>query len=193
MRDIDIRRALLAKMDQLHPDKSDTLVVEELGMCQGLARVDLAVVNGTVHGYEIKSERDTLARLKMQADIYSKALEYVTIVAAPAHLPGIKALVPAWWGIWSAVQAGSEVQLQEERLSKRNPSLSAGALVQFLWRDEAMEILCQHNLAKGLASKSRQHLWDRLASNFDVDQLGELVRLRLKERPPNWRVLAPQA
>src|ERR1700761_2097597 len=89
MRDIDVRRALLTEMDRIHPDRSDTLVVEELGICQGVARVDLAVVNGTVHGYEIKSERDTLARLKAQADIYSKALEFVTIVAAPSHIAGI--------------------------------------------------------------------------------------------------------
>lgn len=189
MRDIDIRRALLAEMDRLHPDKSDTLVVEELGMCQGLARVDVAVVNGTVHGYEIKSERDTLARLTSQAEIYSKALEFVTIVAAPNHIAGIEAIVPSWWGIWSAKQVGRNMQLTEERGAQRNPSLAANALVQFLWRDEALNILLEHNLASGVSSKSRQYIWDRLSSAFTVDELGNFVRARLKQRPPNWRAL----
>ncbi len=61
MREIDIRLALRAKLEKLHPGESDTLLGQELGLCQGFARVDLAVVNGTVHGYEIKSEQDTLA------------------------------------------------------------------------------------------------------------------------------------
>jgi len=193
MRDIDIRRALLAEMDRLHPDKSDTLVVEELGMCQGLARVDIAVVNGTVHGYEIKSERDTLVRLTSQAEIYSKALEFVTIVASPSHLAGIDAIVPPWWGIWSATQMGTDVHLTEKRKAQRNPSLMADALVQFLWRDEALNILLEHNLASGVSSKSRQYIWSRLSSAFTIDELGDFVRAKLKQRPPNWRALSSQA
>ena len=193
MRDIDIRRALLAEMDRLHPDKQNTLVVEELGVCQGLARIDVAVVNGTVHGFEIKSERDTLNRLKSQSDIYSRALEYVTIVASLSHIEGIEAIVPDWWGIWVAAEEGHEVGLVELRQPQPNPSLSAAALVQFLWRDEAFDILFEHELAKGMASKSRQHLWDRLSSSFEVGELGSLVRSRLKQRPSSWRSLASQA
>ncbi len=181
------------EMDRLHPDKQDTLVVEELGMCQGLARIDVAVVNGIVHGFEIKSERDTLNRLRSQADIYSKALEYVTIVASASHLAGIEAIIPSWWGIWIATQDGANVSLEEMKPSERNPSLSADALVQFLWRDEAFEILCEYKLSKGMASKSRNHLWERLSASFSVEELGDLVRTRLKQRPSSWRALAPQA
>ncbi len=180
------------KMDRLHPDKSDTLIVEELGLCQGVARVDVAVVNGTVHGYEIKSERDTLVRLKSQADVYSKALEFVTIVAAPAHIVGIKQLVPSWWGIWSATQIGDAVRLKEQRQAQRNPSLIADALVQFLWREEALNILLDHNLATGVASKSRRYIWDRLSSHFNVEELGDMVRSKLKQRSSSWRALASQ-
>ena len=192
MRDIDVRRALLAEMDRLHPDKSDTLIVEELGLCQGVARVDLAVVNGTVHGYEIKSERDTLVRLKTQADVYSKALEFVTIVAAPSHIAGIEKLVPSWWGIWSATQVGERVDLKERRQPLRNPSLNANALVQLLWREEALNILLDHNLAAGVASKSRRYMWDRLSSRFSVEDLADMVRSKLKQRPSSWRALVSQ-
>jgi hypothetical protein len=192
MKDIDVRRALLAEMHRLHPDKNDTLVVEELGLCQGIARVDVAVVNGTVHGYEIKSERDTLVRLKSQADVYSKALEFVTIVAAPSHITGIEELVPSWWGIWSATQIGEAVCLKEQRQAQRNPSLIANAIVQFLWREEALNILFDHNLATGVASKSRQHIWDRLSSHFSVEELADMVRSKLKQRPSSWRALASQ-
>lgn len=191
MRDVDVRRALRREMNSLHPDRTDTLIVEELGICQGIARVDLAVVNGTFHGFEIKSERDTLSRLPYQADIYSQALEYVTIVAAPSHLAGVRDVVPAWWGVWSATQGKQgEVQLVVRRRARRNPSLQVEALVQFLWRDEALQILLDYNLAGGMISKSRQHIWNRLSTNFTVDEIGELVRSRLKQRASGWRVPA---
>jgi hypothetical protein len=193
MRDIDVRRALLAEMDRIHPDKRETLVIEELGLCQGIARVDVAVVNGTVHGYEIKSERDTLVRLKSQAQIYSKALEFVTIVAAPGHIPRIKKIVPTWWGIWTAIQIGEQVLLRESRKAHRNPCLAPEAVVQLLWREEALEILLKHKLANGVASKSRQHIWNRLSSSFTVEELGDMVRTCLKQRPASWRALVSQA
>jgi len=36
----------------------------------GASRIDRAVVNGSVHGYEIKSETDDLTRLPAQARAY---------------------------------------------------------------------------------------------------------------------------
>ena len=41
-------------------DGKGKIDVEELGVCRGRVRVDVAVVNGTLHGYEIKSDRDSL-------------------------------------------------------------------------------------------------------------------------------------
>ena len=49
------------------------MILDELGICRGRVRIDLTVVNGLLHGYEIKSERDTLARLETQADLYGRA------------------------------------------------------------------------------------------------------------------------
>src|SRR5579859_7106317 len=115
MRDIDIRQTLMNEMCRLHQGDSETLIVEELGLCQGMARVDVAVVNGSLHGYEIKSERDTLFRLPGQRDVYNRALDFVTIIAASAHVEKIHEMIPRWWGIWKAAQKGTEVQLQKVR------------------------------------------------------------------------------
>jgi hypothetical protein len=190
MRDIDIRRALRTEMQRLHAGETDIRFVEELGMCQGVARVDLAVVNGSVHGYEIKSERDTLTRLPSQSEVYSQALEFVTIVAAPHHLAQIEAMVPVWWGVWSATQDGASVRLDVLREALPNPCLAPLAVVQFLWRDEALEILAEYSLAVGMSSKSRHHLWQRLATSFTVEELGDFVRARLKQRGEDWRAPA---
>jgi hypothetical protein len=190
MRDIDIRQALLAEMERLHGCEPDTRIVEELGLCQGLARVDLAVVNGSVHGYEIKSEHDTLARLPSQTGIYNRALDFVTIVTAPTHADKIGSIIPSWWGVLSVTQDEKGVHLRPSREPHRNPVIDPFALAQLLWRDEAFQALADHGLAAGMRSKPREHMWRRLASDLTLEDLGEVVRERLKRRGADWRALA---
>ena len=192
MRDIDIRRTLLADQ-RLRSADPDTRVVEELGLCQGLARVDLAVVNGTIHGYEIKSEKDTLARLPHQAELYCRVLDYVTIVTARAHAHKIRKAVPRWWGLWVVTTKDLTLQLDVLRGAKRNPSVDPFSLAQLLWRDEALQILIDRRLADGLRSKSRREIWNCLATNLNIDELGHVVRESLKSRGANWRAVSQQA
>ncbi len=187
MRDIDVRRKLRVEVERSHRNEIDTLIVEELGLCQGIARVDLAVVNGSVHGYEIKSERDTLLRLPGQTDVYNRTLDFVTIVSAPNHSKKIRTLIPRWWGIWSAVDDGCDLRLEVVREASMNPGVDPYALAQLLWRDEALESLLDRNLASGLKSKPREELWRRLASELTLTELGQIVRNRLKRRGSDWR------
>jgi hypothetical protein len=189
MRDIDIRKALREIMASVHGNEPDTLIVEELGLCQGTARVDLAVVNGSLHGYEIKSERDTLIRLPAQTEVYSRTLDFVTIVGAQSHEDKISSMVPAWWGIWIAAQEADRLRLQEKRAPRKNPSTDPFSVAQFLWREEALQALADYNLAAGMKSKTRDKLWRRLAG-LDVTVLSSIVRERLKQRGTDWRVVA---
>ena len=52
MRDIDVRTVLAAEVARRYKGDADTLIIHELGVCSGDARIDLAVVNGKLHGYE---------------------------------------------------------------------------------------------------------------------------------------------
>ncbi|MBB5058696.1 hypothetical protein HDF16_003410 [Granulicella aggregans] len=174
-------------MQRIHGSDPDTLVVEEVGLCQGLARIDIAVINGSVHGYELKSERDTLDRLPAQLGAYSQALEFVTVVAAKKHLAELKTIIPPWWGIWVASQKGQVMTLTNKRAARPNPQLSALALAQFLWRDEVLQFLVERRMDSGLKSKSRQQLWDKLAANATLEELSDLVRKTLKARGASWR------
>jgi hypothetical protein len=192
MRDLDIRRALRTETKHRHRNEPDTLILEELGLCLGIARIDLAVVNGSLHGYEIKSERDTLDRLPGQADIYNQTLDYVTIVIAESHAHKVRMQVPEWWGIWSAIQRGQDIELTCTRGSTRNPRVNPFALAQLLWRDEALRALIHRGLSDGMLSKPRIELWSRLASELTVEDLGNVVRESLKRRV-DWLIPASQA
>lgn len=192
MRDRDIRAALRESLRLAHQNEPDTLFIDELGLCQGIVRVDFAVINGSLNGYEIKSEMDTLDRLPGQQAIYNKTLNTVTIVASGGHIPKIIKMVPEWWGITEAVGGEGKVELQQVRKAAPNPHIDPFAVVQLLWRDEVLSILEDLHLDKGIQHKPRRVLWKKLIENRPVEELCHLVRRQLKVRD-NWRVAASPA
>ena len=96
--DLDIRPALHTMLRQRHADEVHTVFIEELGICQGRTGIDIAVVNRELHGYEIKSDRDSLRRLPIQVKMYSKVVSKATIVVGYRHLAESLAAIPSWWG-----------------------------------------------------------------------------------------------
>ncbi len=192
MRDLDIRKVLRQRLSDRYGGQHDTLIVDELGVCQGTVRIDMAVVNGALHGFEIKSERDTLCRLPQQQETYSKVFDTVTIVIGPSYLEAVQAQVPEWWGIMEAQpRKNGEPRLKERRKPKRNPDVKADCLVQLLWKEEVLDLLSEQGLAKGLRSKPRRVLWRVLAEETPLDSLRDLVRQKLVSRT-NWRSDASQ-
>ena len=51
MRDADIRKAVRTMLDAQHVGDDDTRIVEEMGVWSGSVRVDIAVINGELHGF----------------------------------------------------------------------------------------------------------------------------------------------
>jgi hypothetical protein len=186
MRDSDIRQALHASELNAHRDEPDTLVLDELGICQGDYRIDIAVVNGSLHGIEIKSDRDTLNRLLAQAEAYSKVFDTMCIVAGRNHIDGVAAMVPQWWTLRAATDEGGAVVFEDVREGQRNPSVDPLSVVQLLWREEAVALLEVNGGARGFRGKSRHIVWAELAARLSPDELRCTVRQQLKARQ-GWR------
>lgn len=186
MRELDIRTALRDSLRAEHASDPDTAVIDELGLCQGKARVDMAVVNGSLHGYEIKSERDKLARLPGQRDVYNRCFDTMTLVASGNHLTEARTIIPKWWGIVRPVERSGVVEFRPVRRARPNPTLAAEAVVQLLWREEALEVLTSLDLAKGLRTKPRKVLWAALVQALSLDDLKAQARAAIKSRG-DWR------
>lgn len=187
MHDSDIRKALKAHLKTLYQDSPDTLILDELCLFQGATRVDVAVIDHEIIGYEIKSDQDTLARLPAQAELYNRVLDRVVLVVGSSHLDRVVSMVPDWWGIQEAIPANDSVMLVVRREPGVNPGVDPNALVQLLWRDEALAILEELGLDRGLRSKSRPAIWNALVEHMTLDELKAAVRSRMKSRP-TWRV-----
>jgi hypothetical protein len=181
--DADIRPLLRAHVAAEHALQPDTVFVEELGLCRGQVRVDLAVVNGSFHGYEIKSDRDSLRRLDTQVAVYSKVVDRATIVVGQRHLEDVRETVPSWWGIIRIDSpANRSPRLRRVRRGRRNPTIEPRALVELLWLEDALALLDGRGLARGVRGKPRRVVWDRICEHFTVDAIAREVRTRLKAR-----------
>ena len=56
MRDIDVRRAVRKKLGEQYAHDPDTRIVEEMGIWSGTVRIDIAIINGELNGFELKSD-----------------------------------------------------------------------------------------------------------------------------------------
>ncbi|WP_156200516.1 sce7726 family protein [Actinotalea caeni] len=187
MRDRHVRAALHSYLSDLHSaELDDTLFVDEMGLA-GLVRVDVAVVNGTLSGFELKSASDTLRRLPTQVEVYSQVLDHSTLVVAENHHEHACSMLPEWWGCLVATWDGETVALEEVRPAARNPSIDPYALATLLWRDEALAILDRHDAASGVRSKPRPAMWQRLVERLELPTLRDEVRAALKARE-GWLV-----
>lgn len=186
-RDIDIREKLHNEFQKKYSYDLDTLIVDELNLCQGVARIDLAVINGCFHGYEIKSESDNLLRLPNQIDVYNKVMDKMTVITGENHYEKVAKLVPEWWGIKVVVHGKRSIKIVTKKRAKKNKEVNAYSIAQLLWKDEAINILESKGLEKGFKSKPKRVIWERLASSLSLEELQFEVREALKNRK-GWRV-----
>jgi hypothetical protein len=191
LHDAEIRRALKSYLAAQH-EGEDALIIDELGLQRGRARVDVAVVNGAINGYEIKGDFDRLTRLPSQQVIYSRCLDTVTVVTTARHLDETWGLIPEWWGVIEISWPDQgESQFRMWRMGQDNPGVHEEDVASLLWRGELLEILEQLGKASGHRSKPRADLTRRLVATMSVEDLKRTVRDCLKQRR-DWRSVSPR-
>jgi hypothetical protein len=189
MKDFDIRIALKGRLLFHYAKDPYTRILDELGLRHGAARIDIAVINGLIHGFELKSDYDTLQRLPAQVNIYNSVLDRVTLVVGQRHLKKATSLIPTWWGI-KLVESGSQgvIRFIEVREAQENTYQDILAVSKLLWREEALSLLEEFGEAEGVRSKPRARIYEKLIDVVEPNQIRCRVRHQLRTRL-NWRVV----
>ncbi len=183
--DTIIREALV---NRLVVDYPNYRVIPELGVWHGAARIDVAVVNGSLRGFEIKSDRDTLTRLPEQMHAYNSIFDQVTLVVGSKHFVDAFRMVPDWWGIETArVDENGTVFFNHIRSPQNNLEQDSISIARLLWRHEALERLEDLGKADGVRTKPREAVYQRLAESQKIDSLKEYVWDVLKSSRQDWR------
>lgn len=190
MRDADIRHIL--HQTELWPfiNDANSRVVRELKLSVARARIDLAVLNGSFHGYEIKSARDTLQRLPAQIEAYTKVFDYLTIVTEEKYCDKIIEIAPDWVGVLVCSNIKGQ-EVNTVRKGNLNPYRDGFHLADLLWKEELISILTELRIP----FKKKHRNWllcETLAANIKVTELANIVRERLKMRT-NWKIELEQA
>lgn len=180
LRDSHIRPALLQELKSRFPHEGNDLILQEF--CCNAARIDVAVVNGALHGFEIKSDCDSLDRLCTQIAEYGKIFDFVTLVVGRKLLSCAKTEIPKWWGVTLATGVDSGVMLRRIRAPKANSAKDAGALARMLWKDEALKCLRRFGYRTVTSRNCATEVWEEASRVLDIDTLAEEARNTIRAR-----------
>ena len=185
LKDIEIRPVLKDMIIEQNKDL-DYRIIDEMTICDGEARVDIAVANGLLYGYEIKSDADTLQRLINQQECYNKTFDRICITVGKKYSDSIAEHIPDWWGIYVAEEdENGNVQLICQRISQDNKEVNSKSLLELLWRDEVYDFLKKNNIEK-ISGKNRRILRNIIIENFTRQEIKDFTRETIKRRE-GWR------
>jgi hypothetical protein len=170
----------VALLNYLRDTGPEALVFHELPLFRGDRRADVVAVNGAIVGYEIKSDRDSLSRIRGQASGYASVCDYMTIIVAPRHLRAVRELMPARWGIMIAETINGDVRVRRVRKPLRNPAVNPESLIRLLWRHECAKVLRKNGI-RPAPNALVIDLWQLLAT-LPLRRLKDDVREALKAR-----------
>lgn len=187
LNDPQIRAAYHQRRLARHHANPDVVVVDELGIQHGRCRADIAVINGHLAGFEIKSDVDSLMRLQAQVDGYNAVFDRVSLVVTERHLSHAEGLIPDWWGLVSASQGSrGAIHFSTVRRARRNDLVDDFAVAQLIWREEAKEILLGLGMDERELRGNRATLYGHLLNRLSSHELRDAVRQKMKNRQA-WR------
>jgi len=180
MKDPAIREILKRTELQQYTNNIDK-IVEEMKLPVAGARIDMAVINGAFHGYEIKSAVDTLNRLPNQLLAYSNVFDYLTVVTEKRYIEKIKTITPDWVSVAICSDCPDEVEYKVEKEGGINPSKNGFFIAKLLCKEELISVLHKH----GIPFYKSDRVWNMcelLSESLDIDALSASVREILKRR-----------
>ena len=182
--DRSIRKILLNDLKTEHGHDQNTAIIPELSLPNGLARIDVAVVNGIMHGYELKGDLDCLNRLPGQIHAYNLIFDKITLVVGKKHVIDAIGIIPEWWGLTIAKDVGSDND--NLLFSLRNPSINPeqdiNCIVNLLWKREALELFELTHKTKGIYSKSKDSICREIVETSEKQFIKDFVRKKLVQR-----------
>jgi hypothetical protein len=179
---LDERRIKAAVIDRLLKSGAldDAVLINEMVYANWTRRADLAVANGHLHAFEIKSDFDSLRRLEGQIAVYLERFDKLTLVVASKFLDEVLASVPSRVAVWNVFEDKSDVKISVVRAGRQEKIENHDVLIGYLLRDELYHFLTARKLVVR-RTDSRTHLVT-LARTQPLSSLRAYVLQALKAR-----------
>lgn len=181
-----IRALVKARLPRLLRKQEKAFLVEEMEVCSGRARIDLAVIGDQLIGIEIKGPDDSVYRLPEQVLAYSQCFDQVVLIVHESLADKARILIPDWWGLIAGGEADGRLRYRVERRPSANPSLNLEKVLSLLWREEIDAIFFDFF---GFSSRSRatkKSIRAELLARIEPPVLHDASLRKLRERT-DWR------
>jgi len=186
LNDAQIRKALVLQLRK--GGIKGSKIFEEVGLFHGYSRIDVLKIDNKLHGFEIKSDNDSLRRLSEQIRIYNQVFDTVTIVVGYRHVYAVLREIPEFWGVVLAEKTGpGKIQLINLKPPQVNVEKDAEALIKLLWRDEASALLSKIDPKCSRATATKLDIYQKIVAKKKLSWINSSVVKALKIRE-SWKV-----
>ena len=172
MLDKDIREPLFDYIDERY---GKVRIFEEKVILKSRADV-LAIIEGEIIGFEIKSDNDTYTRLSRQVRDYDRFCDRCYAVVGESHIH-IDEHIPEYWGIIVVNKDNVIV----DREATTSPKIRINNQLDILWRDELYNIQMKEGLPK-LSNWRRRDIYKRLVETAGEPTIKADITEQLFER-----------
>lgn len=186
MTEKQIRQYIKAQLPRLIPKTSEARLVEEMEICTGKARADMAVISDRLIGIEIKGPQDSLDRLPNQVDQYSKCFDEVLLVVHELLVRDAIRLIPRWWGVIVGTEKGGTCSYYLKRNPTQNRGVDVNSVLSLLWRQEIDELFVQFLGLTPPVRFSKRQLRARLLADSSSSAL-KSAGIDLLRKRQDWR------
>ncbi len=177
MLDKDIREPLFDYLEEFY---GKIRVFEE--KTTGDSRTDvIGVIDGQILGFEIKSDKDTYARLKTQTADYDRLCDTNYLVVGKTHRRQADRHIPPHWGIICVYEEEGSVRVELDQIPGRNPHTSLRRQLELLWRPELAQLQEWNELPK-YREKSKDFVRDKILEKVPESRLKRQITDLLFER-----------
>ena len=184
MLDKDIREPLFDFLEEFY---GKIRIFEE--KVTGISITDaLGVIDGQLIGFEIKSDRDTYARLKRQTADYDLLCDVNYLVVGKSHRKQADQHIPAHWGIICVYEEEKLPQKEKKRIIVEidqipgvNPNVKIERQLDLLWRPE-LATLQEWNEMPKYAQKSKAFVREKILERVPQETMKHQITDLLFER-----------
>lgn len=168
MLDKDMREPLFDYLEEFY---GKIRIFEEKNA--GGSRADvIGVIDGSLIGFEIKSDSDSYTRLKTQTGDYDDFCDINYLVIGKTHQKYAHNHIPPYWGIICVYEEENDVKVELLQIPGENPKVSIKKQIEFLWRPELYQIQKWNDLPE-YKQKSKQFVREKI-----IEKIPEAVLKR---------------
>lgn len=159
---------------------NNATIINEMVVANWSRRADLAVANGHLQAFEIKSDFDSLKRLDGQVQIFTSQFEKVTVVCSPKFTCEVTKRVTPDVGVVEYHSGNSGVRFKIVQRGRVCSRLNKLVYLGFLLKAELKDLLNNHGV--GVSSVQTRQCLEAIAARLPLNKIREFALLSIKKR-----------